>query len=263
MLKTRFAWTTIAMALMLLALTPGTGEAHTPRYKSAGEDISSFERPKVVDDSAVSYAYYAELVPGKVDIYQVYATAGQALNPALLLPKMDELRTFTPTIAIIGPAITTTVASALVEGGTASIIPLSGLPIAPTNVSTNTGAIVIENGVDVQNRPTEFEPFTQTSYWKGQAYKTSYPQYAAYYIMVWDRLGRGGKYVLTVGEREEFGLFDLVKFPYTWAKLQLWFGNWLSLVISAIIVLFIAFLLLRLIQRRRKVTRVEAPGAPS
>ena len=58
-----------------------------------------------------------------------------------------------------------------------------------------------------------------------------------------------------LGERDEFGLVDLIKYPYTWAKLQLWFGNWPALVIAAVVLVALVFLVVRLLSRRRQRAR--------
>src|SRR5437868_14988175 len=105
MSKVRVTVVATLAALVLLALTPAKSEASTPIYKGADE-TTTMQQPKVIPDSVVSYAYYAELKPGGVDVYQVYAKAGQTLNPSLRVPKDDSLKNFTPSMAIIGPGIT-------------------------------------------------------------------------------------------------------------------------------------------------------------
>ena len=81
--------------------------------------------------------------------------------------------------------------------------------------------LVVSSPGDTANRPTYSDPLTLASYWKGPEVNQAYPRDGPYYLVVWDKFKRGGKYVLTIGERDEFGLVDLVKYPYTWAKLQL------------------------------------------
>ena len=82
-----------------------------------------------------------------------------------------------------------------------------------------------------------------------------YPKDGPYYVVVWDKSKRGGRYVLTIGERDEFGLVDLIKYPYTWAKLQLWLGNWPALGIAAVVLAALVFLVARLLSGRRKNVR--------
>jgi hypothetical protein len=195
-----------------------------------------------VDDSEVSYSYYAELSPGRPDIYQVYARQGQAFNPSLLVPRSDDLKSFTPSMALIGPGIGDPTASARI----------SDLPVKPP---TNTGVLVVTAQGDAANRPTYSDPLTLASYWKGPEVNQPYPRDGPYYVVVWDKSRRGGRYVLTIGERDEFGLVDLVKYPYTWAKLQLWFGNWPALVIAAVVLAALVFLVIRLLSGRRQRAR--------
>jgi hypothetical protein len=232
----------LALAITVMALAPAAGEAQRPVYKGASEDRSDFNNAKVVDDSETSYAYYAELAPGRPDIYQVYARQGQVFNPSIMVPRSDDLKSFTPSMALIGPGI---------AGPTASA-PSSDLPVKPP---TNTGVLVVNYTGDPANRETYSDPVTLASYWKGQAVTQTYPQDGPYYVVVWDKSKRGGKYVLTIGEKDDFGLLDLIKYPYTWAKLQLWLGNWLALGVAVIVLAALIAIIARLLARRRQRAR--------
>src|SRR3954465_14412934 len=93
------------VAVGALGVGPGGGGGPRPVYKGASEDRSSLENAKVVDDSETSYAYYAEMEPGRADVYQVYARQGQVFNPSLRVPQSGDLKTFAPAMALIGPGI--------------------------------------------------------------------------------------------------------------------------------------------------------------
>src|SRR5438552_6330894 len=105
MTRTKMFWLSLLVAGLAMLLAPGTSEAGRPVYKGASEDTSDLSRAKVVDDSEAVYNYYAELAPGKPDVYQVYARQGQAMNPRLLVPMSDDLKDFAPSLAVIGPGI--------------------------------------------------------------------------------------------------------------------------------------------------------------
>src|SRR5690242_3596368 len=130
-----------AFAVAVMALAPGTSQAQRPVYKGAGENRSSFDNPKVVDDSVTKYAYYAELAQGRPDIYQIYAQRGQLFNASLMVPQSDDLKTFAPSMALIGPGI----------GKPATSIPAGALPVKPP---TSTGVLIADFAGDPATRPS-------------------------------------------------------------------------------------------------------------
>ena len=237
MIKVKLYATAVGLVLLLFAFTAVSAEAGKPRYKYAGEQ-TSFDKPIVIDNSTTAFSYYAELASGQPDIYQVYAVGGEPAQISLAAPKSDDLKNFAPSMALIGPGITTNV-------------PTNTLPVA---LPKGMGAVVLNYTGDLNNRPVISDPATMTGAWQGQEYRATYPKAAPYYILIWDKQGRGGKYIMTVGSQDDFGLFDLIKFPYTWAKLNIWFGNWLNLLLAVLIVVAVIFAVVWLVARRRRRT---------
>lgn len=238
--KTKSLTIMAAIALLALAIgmTPGTSEAGKPRYKSASEE-TTFQKPVVVDNSTTAFSYYAELAPGKPDVYQVYANAGEAVHISMAAPQLDYLKSFTPTLALIGPGLVSTV-----DTKTLPITPPKGME-----------AIALDYKGDIGSRAATSDGATMTSYWQGQEYSGTYPQSGPYYILVWDKQGRGGKYIMSVGAQDEFGLFDLIKFPYTWLKLNLWYGNWLGIIVALVVLAAIIAGIVWLVRAQRKRSR--------
>jgi hypothetical protein len=244
MSKARAMWLAALIAGLAMLLAPGTSEAGKPVYKNASEETSDLNHAKVVDDSAVVYNYYAELAPGKQDIYQVYAGQGEAINPRLWVPRSDDLKDFTPSLAIIGPGITSSVTADQ----------LAALPVKPP---TTTGVLIATfggtgGGGTGAGRKEVSDPILMATYWEDQHLDLAYPQDGPFYLVVWDPNKRGGKYVLTIGGQEDFGLFDLIKYPYTWAKLELWHGNWLAVLIATIVLVALVYFVVRGLRKRRK-----------
>jgi hypothetical protein len=227
----------IAAVVLLLAIVLATegAQAGKPRYKSSGQ-TTSFQQPIVVDNSTTAFSYYADLPAGQVDIYQVYALGGEPARISLAAPKTDDLKAFTPSLALVGPGISTNV-------------PTSTLPVT---LPPDMGAVVLNYTADPSTRPTASDPTAMASIWQGQEYRAVYPHPSPYYILVWDKQARPGKYIMTVGSQDDFGLFDLIKFPYTWAKLNIWLGNWSSLVVVILVAVVLAVALAWLASRRRR-----------
>lgn len=192
-----------------------------------------------------------------MDIYTVYAQPGQPGSVRLLVPKLDHLKDFAPTVALVGPGIPTNVPT--------DTLPFRLSDSLSASLPYETGAMLLEYAGDPQSRPTEVDASLQTTYWKGPEHKFEFAQAAPYHIVVWDESGREGKYVLVVGTRDRFGLFDLIKFPYTWVKIHAWLGDWLILAIVGIALLLIIIGIARLRRRRRQVvvTSPPAEAAPS
>src|SRR6266581_8297087 len=108
MIKVKLYATAVGLVLLLFAFTAVSAEAGKPRYKYAGEQ-TSFDKPIVIDNSTTAFSYYAELASGQPDIYQVYAVGGEPAQISLAAPKSDDLKNFAPSMALIGPGITTNV----------------------------------------------------------------------------------------------------------------------------------------------------------
>ena len=125
---------------------------------------------------------------------------------------------------------------------------MAALPVKPP---TSTGVLIARPGAP-QSRETVTDPVLFASYWKSQDARQTYPQDGPYYVVVWDEQGRGGKYVLSIGGQEEFGLFDLIKYPYTWTKQELWHGNWLAVLVALAVLALIVFGIVWLVRGSRR-----------
>lgn len=228
---------------LLFSILPLSAEAGKPIYKDENEE-TNFTSAKVVPSESgqeTAYTYYATLGAGKVDTYQIYVQAGQISNLSLTVPQAADLKDFTPTLALVGPGITSTASVTL-----------------PVTIPQGSGAITLDYSGSTADRATATDQGSGQAVWAGPSYTTPYPQSGSYYLLVWDRSGRSGKYVLSLGEVEENGLFDIIKFPYTWAKLNLWFGNWLPVLIAGVVSLLIVLGVVALLRRRP-----ATPAAPA
>ncbi|MBF6614548.1 MAG: hypothetical protein IVW55_15655 [Chloroflexi bacterium] len=263
-MKMWFLWVAVALGLIAMLLTPRTSEASSPIYKPSGEE-TSVDQPKVVPDASVRWTYYADLAPGKVDVYQIYAQQGQQANPSLAVPKISNLASFTPTMTLVGPGLSSTAAAANTGPGVSvTYIPSNTLAsYLPAGVGAKLGGmpgVTIDYTGDPQARQVVSDGSTQISLWQGQLLNMDYPSTSAYYLLVWDKSSKGGQYTLSVGGEDESGLGDVIKTPYTWAKAHLWVGDTVPVIISAIVlILIIAAIVFLLVRRPRKLV-VRAEG---
>ncbi|SHK01639.1 hypothetical protein SAMN02745227_01313 [Anaerobranca californiensis DSM 14826] len=102
------------------------------------------------------------------------------------------------------------------------------------------------------NRTKFFEPFTQTAYIKKQQFSLELPTDGTYYIAIFSPVGQQGRYVLTIGKDEEFGLKELLDYPKTWFKVNYWFNPIRPFAILVLLALII-FGLVKLIKGLKKI----------
>lgn len=170
--------------------------AHLPTWGKPGEENR-------LDDIRVSVAYYQEIAaPDQVDIFSFSANAGEHLHAGVNIPAIDGLESYGVTMALLGPGL-----------------PPEGLADLPPGHPQAEGAIIYPSvaGEDF------FEPFTQTSYWGRQTAEIDLPADGTYYILAWQPEGSTGKYVIDIGETEEFGLLAFLKLPYWWVRVHQFF----------------------------------------
>ncbi|MEW5955712.1 MAG: hypothetical protein AB1626_04230 [Candidatus Micrarchaeota archaeon] len=165
-----------------------------------------------IPDALVSHAAYAEFEAGMADYYFFNASAGQPVFAELLLPAVRECETSAPLLALVGPDL-----------------PADSVP----HVSAPAGNGVIAfaySGAFPGNR--FFEAWTQSSYFKRQAFRIAAPATGTYYLAVVGKSGDCRKYVLTVGEREQITGWDLVTFPRHWLNVKLFFNDFVSVGVA-------------------------------
>jgi hypothetical protein len=198
----RFLRSTL-LALLLVAVTATVASAHTPVFLKPWAEAGVQER-RTIKDPERSWALYGRLGPGQTaDVIPVTAQAGQQLYLQVLVPLREELRDFRPRVALVGPGLTGEAPADL-----------------PVPLNAGEGALALPEPA----APSEFyEPFTQTKYWVYGQVKDKFPAAGTYRIVVWDPAGKGGRYTVALGEREQFGPADLLSFPATWLKVRGWY----------------------------------------
>jgi hypothetical protein len=205
---------------ILLVIVPIEASAHRPMFPKSN---NSFSRAYVIEDYNLSIAIYDKLTKGKVDYYAIDGKEGTTLFCQMLLPKNRYDESFTPAIAIIGPGLS------------------SNNTKLPMDIPSDIGYVVKE----FSKTKSFFEPFTQTSYIMGEEFRVQLPTSARYYIVVYNNQPYGGRYALAVGEKEEWGLREIAKFPVYWFRVRFWYNPWSTLLIVGLCGALIAYLIFR------------------
>lgn len=224
----------IVFAIAVLIASADTALAHKPIFVQAASNTSR-EMAAKIPDPDISWAIYAQLSQvGEVNYYTFEGRRDARVKIDVSVPRIDSERDFGVTVALIGAGLHGT------------------WPGAPISVNEGEGVIIAPDLVRDPLRVFD-EPFAQTSYWKRQSLVAQLPQDGTYTIAVWNTRTQTGKYVIAIGEREEFGIADLVDFPRTWIKVHAFFRETGSDFENAFGVLFlgsIALVVGRVIERR-------------
>ena len=208
-----------------MILTPSTAYAHK-LIPTDGSNIS-IDSSLEIPDPSISWAMYEE-INGDIRYYSFYGKQGDPLYASIVIPKLENLIEFTPSIAFIG-----------VESHLDLIEEFKILkPRKSFDFSLPQGydAYVFDYEGIIPSKEF-YEPFGQVTYWERQEINFDFPVDGTYYLAVFDENSTSGKYALAVGTIEDFSAYDFFTIlPYAWFETKLFLNDYLSAV-SAILIL--------------------------
>ena len=183
------------MAATWLGLT-SSALAHKPA--AFGE--ASYGSPKdayEIEDAATSIVIYRTVTCERPELWMhVHADKDFPLFVQLLVPRIDRLADYRPSLAVVG----------------------AGLPTADVGIELPTGmGAVVFNSDDVATPKVFAEPFTQTEDWILIEETVTLPAAGEYYVVAWDPAHRTGKLDVAVGTVEQFGADDFAN-ATEWTK---------------------------------------------
>ena len=212
-------------AIGIMILTPSTAYAHK-LIPTDGSNIS-IDSSLEIPDPSISWAMYEE-INGDIRYYSFYGKQGDPLYASIVIPKLENLIEFTPSIAFIG-----------VESHLDLIEEFKILkPRTSFDFSLPQGydAYVFDYDGIIPSKEF-YEPFGQVTYWERQEINFDFPVDGTYYLAVFDENSTPGKYALAVGTIEDFSAYDFFTIlPYAWFETKLFLNDYLSAV-SAILIL--------------------------
>ena len=191
--------------------------------KQPGTDLDSALH---IDDPHVSYAFYGKLDQHRSEWFRFNGMRDSTVFVQLLVPETVDLQTISMRAMLIGP----------------------GLPDSAKTMVLPKGYGTTTVELNPESAGRYYEKFTQVGYHASPPLRIKLPADGAVGIVV---NGSEAPYVLAVGTRESFGPGDIVRFPIWWrnarehAGLPVWYG----LVIFGLIVVGIAYLLIRIVVR--------------
>ena len=231
--------------LFCMMIIPTSAFAHKliPTDGSNIDISSALEIP----DPIVSWAMYEEL-GNNVLYYKFDAKKDDKLFASIVIPKLDGLEDFSPSLVFIAPSFTMNLITELKV--------LDSTKTFPFSVPDGYDAIVFDYDVVLPSKEF-YEPFGQITYWERQEINLLIPVDATYYLAVYDSKENHGKLALAIGYVEDFSAIDFMTvLPYAWFESRYFVEDYLTPVISSLIAIGlisgVVFLVYKKISRKSK-----------
>jgi hypothetical protein len=165
--------------------------AHKPIFSDGSADNA--DSAILIDDVTISQVVYHEVTEGATQVWLTFeGQANYVLTVQLGVPFIERLADFRPAVAAVGPF--------LAEAD------------LPVDVPPGMGAAVWTTE-DVADPEFFHEPFTGTDSWILGQFQLTLPTTGRYYVAAYVPSGDLGKLWVAVGEREQFGLEDILSLP--------------------------------------------------
>ena len=195
-----------------------------------------------LDDIQLSRVIYHEITDDAPSLWLTFEVdKPQSLFVSLGLPILDRLEDFRPTFAVLGPGL-----------------PAIELPIEAPEGS---GGVLFETD-EVLEPEVFYEPFSGTSSWILREEHVDLPEAGTYFIVAFVPSGETGKLWVAPGDREEFGLGDIIKLSGVLDEVRAFHetaGGGFPCFLFPLAAILMLFPALGLLGKR---TRDRAPGAP-
>jgi hypothetical protein len=200
---------------LLLLMVAAPALAHNPRAE--GDDWGNFDAPYVVEDGAVSFAFFGALAPGNdLDVYQLTFSDDDRLRLELLIPVCGDIYAdYYPRILVLGagdaPLIGDDLAALLLPDADASTAPaptpegeaLAASIGAPPDDLSLLYTYDSRPADDNETRTTYYEHHTRRDYYEAETVDLDVTA-GDYTLVVFDPADAGGDYLLASGYVETF-----------------------------------------------------------
>ena len=180
----------------------------------------------IIPDPVISWAMYEELNDNTL-YYTFDAKKNDKLFASIVIPKLDGLENFTPSLVFITPSFSINLITELKS--------LDSQESFPFPVPDGYDAVVFDyNGL----LPSKefYEPFGQITYWERQEINLVAPVDATYYLAVYDKQGNNGKLAVAVGYVEDFSALDFMTvLPAAWFESKYFMEDYITPVVAILI----------------------------
>ncbi|MEC7711294.1 MAG: hypothetical protein VX587_03175 [Thermoproteota archaeon] len=210
----------ILIALFCLLLLPTSAFAHK-LIPTDGTNID-YDTALDIPNPVISWAMYEEL-QDKPLFYKFEAKKGDRLYASIVIPKLEPLENFTPSLVLIGPETFLELVNELrvLDSNTDFDYPL------PDGYT----AYVFDYDGPIPSKEF-YEPFGQITYWERQEIDLKLEAPGKYYMAVFDKNGSSGKLAVAIGYVEDFSGNDFVTvLPNAWLESRYFSEDFSSLYI--------------------------------
>lgn len=221
----------ISIFILLIIISASPAYAHKLiSHDDSHRDIDNALR---IPDHKISWAIYENLGTNEAKFYSFDGKSGDSFYASIVVPKIEELETYSPTMILINPG----------------------------NIQNYDNQVKSQR--DIQKFLYEggfpskefYEPFGQVTYWERQEINMLLPADGEYFIIVLDEKNQKGKYSLAVGTIEDFsGENMFLILPQSWWDTKIFVNDYISIgilfSIFIIIIISIAFGIKRKIKNK-------------
>jgi len=214
--------------VLSLATHAQTARAEVPilETNAPGGDYGLFEDGQFVDEPWFMWFVLGELSSADdVDMARFDYQAGERFKAEIFIPGHEELRSFNPYLALIGPGL-----------------PQPDQPL-PFALPDGMGAIVTTSAGTFDY----FDIFTQMVYFPRAKVEVVMPETGRYYVAVWGEPVGMARYALDIGIMENFAPHVLIRYPINWWEVRdfLRWGHWPIVIAPPLGIVSILWLLRR------------------
>jgi len=216
----------MTLLLYCIMILPASAFAHKliPTDGSNNDIVSALEIP----DPIVSWAMYEEL-SNNVLYYKFDAKKGDKLFANIVIPKLNGLEDFSPSLVFIAPSFAVNLITELKV--------LDSTKSFPFPIPDGYDAIVFDYDGVLPSKEF-YEPFGQITYWERQEINLVVPVDGTYYLAVYDSSGDYGKLALAIGYVEDFSAADFMTvLPYAWFESRYFVEDYMTPVIVSLVTL--------------------------
>jgi pimeloyl-ACP methyl ester carboxylesterase len=217
---------TILFACATAFANARVARAETPVLETnfPGGDFGEFDNPQYISEPWFMWFVLGELQsPDDVDMVTFDYKAGDRFKAEMFIPAHDELRDFSPTIALVGPGLPQ---------------PTEPLPFA---LPEGMGAVVANSDSTFHY----FDIFTQMSFFPRAKIDMPLPQTGRYFVATYGQPIGSARYALDIGVMETFAPNVLARYPINWWEVRdfLQWGHWPALLVAPALALVAAWLI--------------------
>ena len=222
----------IIIGLFCLLMIPASAFGHK-LIPTDGTNID-YESALEIPDPVISWAMYEEL-ENKALFYKFDAKKDDRLYSSIVIPKLEHLENFTPSLVLIGPSTFLDLVDELKVMDTDKNFDYT--------IPDGYDAYVFDYNGSIPSKEF-YEPFGQITYWERQEIDLQLEAPGTYYMAVFDKEGSSGKLALAIGYVEDFSGNDFVTvLPNAWLESRYFSEDFNPLVIFVGIISGIIFLI--------------------